>query len=635
MANKFFAAIRARFFNTAADTALDVGVSGDANPRLSIDAGGKISWGNGTDAVDTNIYRDSADVLKTDDTFKVPALFIDGIEVDTTGATTNQILKYNGTKFLPAADGGSSGGSYIISATAPVSPSVSDVWFNSDNGRTYIYYNDGNTTQWVEFGNANSGPTGATGATATNINANDLLGTTLASNVVSSSLTSVGTLGSLNVSGVSSFGSEILATTSIGAGRGVGIKADPEDALSILQFTNNAISDQWSSLVATNGLLTATTPFKATQFLQGTDYLSPYQGSRNKIINGTMQVRQRGTSFTFGSGGGNKYYGADRWRTTDYIWSAGSNITVSNETTIVPTGFTNSYKWANGATGLTFSSGGNQSITHAVEGYDASALYGKTCSLSFWVRSSTAGKYSIFFYNNAFTRGLVKTYTINIANTWEYKTMTIDMASAISSGVWEKTTSRGLGVQFMLGTHADRTGNSLLDSWGSIPSYHYATSDSVNLATVANSTFYLTGVQLEQGSVATPFEQRPIQQELTLCERYYETSFRNGQTIGHNSGNFTPYPSDSLGCGGNSYFNHFYRTRKRNTNPTLRIFDPLAAHTVTENWWRYINACNSGNAVGPNVGVNLYADDVCFSGYLQSGATGVAPIFDWTIEAEL
>ena len=103
--------------------------------------------------------------------------------------------------------------------------------------------------------------------------------------------------------------------------------------------------------------------------------------------------------------------------------------------------------------------------------------------------------------------------------------MTIDMASAISSGVWEKTTSRGLGVQFMLGTHADRTGNSLLDSWGSIPSYHYATSDSVNLATVANSTFYLTGVQLEQGSVATPFEQRPIGTELALCQRYYEKSF--------------------------------------------------------------------------------------------------------------
>ena len=297
--------------------------------------------------------------------------------------------------------------------------------------------------------------------------ASDITGATLASNVVSSSLTSVGTLGSLDVNGT----------------------------------------------------------IEGTQFLQGTDYLSPYQGFRNKIINGTMQVSQRGTFFYFGSGGGNKYYGADRWRTQDYIWSAGSNITVSNETTVVPTGFTNSYKWANGATGLTFSSGGNQHIEQAVEGYDASALYGKTCSLSFWVRSSTAGKYSIFFYNNSFSRGLVKTYTINTANTWEYKTMTIDMASAISSGVWQKTTSRGLSVDFMLGTHADRTGNSLLDSWGSMPSYHYATSDSVNLATVANSTFYLTGVQLEQGSVATPFEQRPIGTELALCQRYYEKSF--------------------------------------------------------------------------------------------------------------
>ena len=56
-------------------------------------------------------------------------------------------------------------GTYIVSATTPTSPSANTVWFNSDNGRTYIYYNDGNTTQWVEFGNANVGPTGATGAT--------------------------------------------------------------------------------------------------------------------------------------------------------------------------------------------------------------------------------------------------------------------------------------------------------------------------------------------------------------------------------------------------------------------------------------------------------------------------------------
>ena len=142
-------------------------------------------------------------------------------------------------------------------------------------------------------------------------------------------------------------------------------------------------------------------------------------------------------------------------------------------------------------------------------------------------------------------------------------------------------------------------------------------------------------MQLEQGSVSTPFEQRHYATELTLCERYFESSFKNGQTVGHNSGNFIVYPSDSLGCGGNSYFNFSFKTRKRTTSPSLRIFDPSAAHTFSENWWRYITACNSGNAVGPNAGVSLSTYDFGVSGYLQTGATGIAPIFDWSVDAEL
>lgn len=105
MANKFFAAIKARFFGSPSDTAIDIGVNGDANPRVSIDAGGRINWGDGSSSVDTNLYRDTANVLKTDDTFKTPALFVDGIEVDTTGATSNQFLVFDGTKFAPNSGG--------------------------------------------------------------------------------------------------------------------------------------------------------------------------------------------------------------------------------------------------------------------------------------------------------------------------------------------------------------------------------------------------------------------------------------------------------------------------------------------------------------------------------------------------
>jgi len=109
-------------------------------------------------------------------------LTVDGIEIDTTGATSNQVLKYNGTKFTP-----STGASVTISDTPPISPTpqAGDQWYESDTGRTFIYYD----SVWVEIGSTGT----------TNVNANDLSGTTLASNVVSSSLTSVGTLSSLAV----------------------------------------------------------------------------------------------------------------------------------------------------------------------------------------------------------------------------------------------------------------------------------------------------------------------------------------------------------------------------------------------------------------------------------------------------
>lgn len=101
MAFKIFSLIRARYFNSASDTAFDVGLNGEEQARLTIDAGGKISWGaGGNSSVDTNLYREQANVLKTDDTLKVPSLFVDSIEIDTTGAASGQFLAYDGTKFI-------------------------------------------------------------------------------------------------------------------------------------------------------------------------------------------------------------------------------------------------------------------------------------------------------------------------------------------------------------------------------------------------------------------------------------------------------------------------------------------------------------------------------------------------------
>lgn len=141
----FLERIRARKFTSAASNAVDIGVSGDTQARLSIDAGGKLVWGGGLATGDVTLYRDSANILKTDDTFTAPALFVNGIEIDTTGATANNILKYNGTKFTAASI--SAGAAVTSSATAPNSPNTGDLWLDSVNVDLYIYYDN----HWVQL----------------------------------------------------------------------------------------------------------------------------------------------------------------------------------------------------------------------------------------------------------------------------------------------------------------------------------------------------------------------------------------------------------------------------------------------------------------------------------------------------
>lgn len=250
----------------------------------------------------------------------------------------------------------------------------------------------------------------------------------------------------------------------------------------------------------------------------------------NFIHNGAMEVAQRNTSYTFGTGGGAKYFAVDRWWAGDYNWSAGSNVTVSQDTSVPANqGFTKSLKFSTGAVGLTLGSGGVAALSTSIEGYDAARFYGQNVTLSFWVRSSISGIYGVTFLNDQLygsaTRFLTKEYSISSTNTWERKTMTIDMASAIASGVWNTTNGAGLGIAFMLGSASNRTGNDFKDVWGNPgPSnIWWNTTTATQLINTANATFYITGVQLELGSVATPFKRHApsFQAELAACQRYF------------------------------------------------------------------------------------------------------------------
>jgi hypothetical protein len=297
------------------------------------------------------------------------------------------------------------------------------------------------------------------------------------------------------------------------------------------------------------------------------------------IINGDMKIAQRGTSFSFPSAGGGFWWGADRFSTIDYTWTAGSNITVSQETSVVPTGFNSAYKIATGATGLTFGSGGVMRIRTFIEGFNMRAHYSKTMTLSFWVRSSIAGTYNLFLENGNWdasttTRAFQPEYTISATNTWEKKTITIDMASATSAGTWGTTSGIGLGITWCLGANANRTGDAYKNGWTTYSSIHMQTSTGTQWATNANATFYLTGVQLEEGSVATPFEFEDIGTTLAKCQRYYEKSYN----LGTNPGTAT-----QLGMVGNditasaNHSNYIiarfpYKVTKRSA-PTITTYD--------------------------------------------------------------
>lgn len=159
----FVERLSAQKFSAASSTAIDVFVSGDSNARVTVDAGGKITWGTGSSSGDVNLYRAAANLLQTDDAFK-PALGVvnptysgapsgsadDGsVAVD----TANDAFYFRSSGSWQQVSGG--GASITIQDGAPSSPTAGDLWFESDTGKTIVYYDDGvGAAQWVEIGHS-------------------------------------------------------------------------------------------------------------------------------------------------------------------------------------------------------------------------------------------------------------------------------------------------------------------------------------------------------------------------------------------------------------------------------------------------------------------------------------------------
>ena len=241
--------------------------------------------------------------------------------------------------------------------------------------------------------------------------------------------------------------------------------------------------------------------------------------NRNKVINGGMIVKQRAdlTMTTTST------YSLDRFRGTvgsSFNWSS---ATVTQSTTS-PDGFGKSLKVDIASTNTPTGSQ-NAIIQTRIEGQDLQDLaYGtssaKPCTLSFYVRSNKTGTYCVQIANTANTKYVLFEYTINSADTWERKSVTF---AGNTANTINNDNALGFDINFHLATGSDDH-VSATSTWTTYPSGSFlATSNQVNLFDNASNEWYLTGVQLEVGSVATDFEHRSFAQELALCQRYYQT----------------------------------------------------------------------------------------------------------------
>jgi hypothetical protein len=236
-----------------------------------------------------------------------------------------------------------------------------------------------------------------------------------------------------------------------------------------------------------------------------------YTGFKNRIINGAQTVDQRGSASTAVTT--SSAYVTDRF--TQVFANASCSF---QQVSDAPSGFINSLKLTV-TTGSAPSVGSNNVILQKIEGLNvfdfvfgsASAV---SVTLSFWVKGSVTGTYAVSLTNSAFNRSYVATYTINVANTWEQKTITV---AGDTTGTWLTTNGVGLTVLWDFGSGTNL--NTTAGSWQA--GNYYRTSGCTTIASTTNATFQITGVQLEKGSTATSFDYRPYGTELALCQRYF------------------------------------------------------------------------------------------------------------------
>jgi hypothetical protein len=329
-------------------------------------------------------------------------------------------------------------------------------------------------------------------------------------------------------------------------------------------------------------------------------------GARNLVYNGAMQVAQRGTSATGITSG--DYRTADRW-STDLFTLGTWTESIEND---APTGsgFRKSLKLTCTTADAAPAAGDIFNLRHALEGQDVQVVKKGTSSAeqltaSFWVKSNVTGTYTMILFDFDNTRQVAASYSISSSGTWEKKTITFP---ADTTGAFDNDNGPSLGVFFCLGAGSDFTSGTLQATWASYTAANRAVGQT-NLAAATNNYWQVTGVQLEIGDTATPFEHKPYGEELSRCYRYYWEQA---------GGNSVPFGVGAMYSSTQVYTNVTF-PREMRTAPTL-------VTTTGSGYYRF-------SRTGAGASLDFVAADVVASrsAWLYNDATsatsGVAGIF--------
>ena len=350
-------------------------------------------------------------------------------------------------------------------------------------------------------------------------------------------------------------------------------------------------------------------------------------GRRNLIINGDIKISQRnGTTAT--QAVNSSYSGPDRYR---FFVNGGGAYTVTQDSGHqADTGHDKALKIAVTTADTSIAAGDYYTFLQRIESNSLQHLqYGtssaKSLTLSFWVRATKTGTQAIFFskqgtgtdYNH------IKEYTINASDTWEHKTITIP---GLTASTMANDASTYLQVGWMLKYGSDFQGTK--DTWTT--NSHFTTANAVNNMDSTSNVFYITGAQLEVGDTATEFEHRSFDEELILCQRYYQKSYvyetapgtatQHGSwsTGGHQGGTSTAYVEGVI---------NFERLMR--ATPTITLYD----HNGNSNKCarlatgvaRYQNESISTSQINAR-GITMYSTTGTAAGIVQGHYTAQAEL---------